>query len=736
MLNRENADGAAMSDTVLKVIAKFGERAFEKVVDAAVQAICESMVQDASNNPNAPGPYRRFKAWLAGPSPIQQQMRDALGQTFALYLQSEHGQVAQMLLDADFFKLPDVGAELQKALYPGQKVNIDKLAESWQQIWRPEYGNNIDKHRATEALNFIVDELRRAIRMQPLLQAFVTNTLTEEMLEVAQRQLDAQLEQRDLQRQQLVEQKRGNQLLEKLAIGSSSKDQQAIEETEAPPTGGSSAIMARFADDIPNRGETFIGRDDIMQRIEVRFIMQRIEVRFTAKRKRSHLLLQGFSGMGKTTIAAQYAAQWIERQQGSVLWVEANAAPSDVLLESVAGAFNQDARQSVAKEVTPTGKGNVIRQHLRQVSLLVIDNAWDGNALFDLLNATPDELPVLITARQIYSIKTGDIIPVEELAADSALAILSYHAGKTLAPEAEARAICKTLGYLPFALEIAGKLLRDQSLAELSKSLDRAHELEMPLGFTQKGRESVVALLRTSIESLPEDTRMVLITCGAFFAPRITAEMLALYSPNIDTGAARTNLVFHGLLKRLDATPEAVASYRLHDLTFSYLQTLNDDTSHQRALEACLAYLERYSEPSLTNFAALRPELDGLLAAAAWASRNGQEQAVEDFAWGLYTGPNGEDRFLVRQGRYAQAIQLLTQATATSERAGNKDTQGAHLCNLGIAYYRIGQAGRAIRYYEQSLEISLSNRWRSAARSATGAARELLSATWGTPTPN
>jgi len=176
-----------MSDTVLKVIAKFGERAFEKVVDAAVQAICESMVQDASNNPNAPGPYRRFKAWLAGPSPIQQQMRDALGQTFALYLQSEHGQVAQMLLDADFFKLPDVGAELQKALYPGQKVNIDKLAESWQQIWRPEYGNNIDKHRATEALNFIVDELRRAIRMQPLLQAFVTNTLTEEMLEVAQR---------------------------------------------------------------------------------------------------------------------------------------------------------------------------------------------------------------------------------------------------------------------------------------------------------------------------------------------------------------------------------------------------------------------------------------------------------------------------------------------------------------------------------------------------------------------
>ncbi|MDX2137661.1 MAG: tetratricopeptide repeat protein, partial [Chloroflexota bacterium] len=310
------------------------------------------------------------------------------------------------------------------------------------------------------------------------------------------------------------------------------------------------------------------------------------------------------------------------------------------------------------------------------------------------------------------------------------------------------QALCAALGNHAFGIEVAGKTLKaNRWTAKLLREKIAAapHALTMPLDFALAGRESTARLLQTSLDALPDDARAVFFACGAFFAPRITAEMIMRFfvgkpevtdemlanvrssvpeaaqmsddelRPQIERALAQqpvdvtsadtalTTLALHGLLTPIPASSDAVASVRLHDLAYSYASAQADAGQRKRALVACLAYVARYNAPSLPNFAALRPELDNLLRAADWAAANGHDAAVEQFAWDLYaTG----SEYLDLGGFSAQATRLLEQAAAAAGRGGNKRDQGAHLGNLGNAYSDLGQVERAIEYHEQALAIS------------------------------
>ncbi|MBZ0275731.1 MAG: DUF4062 domain-containing protein [Anaerolineae bacterium] len=111
--------------------------------------------------------------------------------------------------------------------------------------------------------------------------------------------------------------------------------------------------------------------------------------------------------------------------------------------------------------------------------------------------------------------------------------------------------------------------------------------------------------------------------------------------------ATLTLLARRGLADHRPATENTVASYQVHDLAHSYARAQQSATAQERALTACLMYTKKYKQPSLANFAALRPTLDTLMGAADWALENGNFQKTEDFAWGLNGAADG---FLTLQG--------------------------------------------------------------------------------------
>ncbi len=505
-----------------------------------------------------------------------------------------------------------------------------------------------------------------------------------------------------------------------------------IEERLRRRPAAASAVHITDPDDVPERAPKLFGRDDLLKQIAAGLTGN------------DPLLLQGFSGMGKTALAAQAVFDWLKAGKGNALWLKAGSASAEELFQALARPFG--ASQAVAAQ-TGDALLQTVRALLRQtgIKLLVLDDCWNAKALTTVLKAVPSDLPVLLTARREYGIR--QTLKVDALLPDQALELLGFHANQNFTDDPAARELCKQLGYLPFALRIAGINLQKQyhlKPAELSlKIKNTAHDLTVPLDFAEDGRENVASLLKISLDALDAETRAVFIACGAFFAPTITPEIMMRFlvdkpevsdeqladirakvpdtadmsddtlrmamqnilSKNVDPEPAEkhlTALAHHGLIEHIPSAEKAVAHYRLHDLAYSYARAANDDAAHHRALDACLAYMEHYDEPSLVNFAALRPELPNLLAAADWAFATGRYTDVETFVWRF----EGGNKILTYQGFYNQEIELLKLALEAARRQAKPDEEGKALGTLGIAYKNLGQYDRAIQYHEQALTIS------------------------------
>jgi tetratricopeptide (TPR) repeat protein len=503
-------------------------------------------------------------------------------------------------------------------------------------------------------------------------------------------------------------------------------------------TFATTAIFAQTPDAVPEQPRKLIGRDDLLAQVHA------------ALDRGEHVLLQGFGGMGKTALAATVAVERIENGKGPSLWLKAGNAEADSLFEALARPFN--AQQTVA---SATGEAKIVlmRDMLAEkgLKLLVLDDAWNGEVLNTIMRAVPRSLPVLVTSRHRYPI--DNVVEVEELTPDAALKLLEFYAYQTYVGTrffASANDLCHKLGYHAYALEIAGKTLYVDNItpADLLKRIEDApHDMAMPGELAAARRQSIGDLIEVSLNAVKEMNEVacnVFLAFGAFFAPSATPELLALFfrgTPEISDEmlevarervpdelkeasddqlrqflqgmvlepldpapiqSVLTILVRRGLAQRITETENSIAYYRVHDLAHSYARAQNTDDHLHRALDACIAYTWQYNQPSLENFAALRPELANFMAAANWAFIVERYEAAERFAWNLYRG----SEILDLQGYYAQAVELLAQAARAAEKQNNRRNQGTHLGNLGNAYNSLGQYQQAFEYHQQALAIS------------------------------
>jgi tetratricopeptide (TPR) repeat protein len=490
--------------------------------------------------------------------------------------------------------------------------------------------------------------------------------------------------------------------------------------------------LIRHPDDLARRPKKFIGREQLRQNIHVRL------------NDGETVLLQGFGGVGKSALAAEVAAQFVNDKP--ILWIEASDSPPEILLEAITRAISLDTTRQVVGAAKIDDQIQLVRDLLRNlgVSLLVLDDEWNEHALNAMLRALPKGLPLLVTSRRRYPLDT--IFDVDTLLPDEASRLLTLHSGQEYTDTDE---LCKQLGYLPFALEIAGATLKVNlwTPIELLKRMENPlSDMKTPLTLREERRESVKALLDISLNALYQTDKLahaIFLAFGAFFAPRLTVEMLKLYfaekvevsdeilaqAPNIpamgseqmkrilqqiiaiNTTAeplkqALDTLVDYGLATSIASDDEYILSYRIHDIAYGYaaVQTITDQ--RDAGLYTCLIYAAVcYNEASPKSFRSLRPELHNLMGAVDYALNRQFWQIVEQFThlWSIHTG---EDGFLQYCGFYVEGEKLLLKALTAAREHGNQQAEGNYLASLGTAYSYLGQFDMAIKHYLQSLDIA------------------------------
>jgi tetratricopeptide (TPR) repeat protein len=235
----------------------------------------------------------------------------------------------------------------------------------------------------------------------------------------------------------------------------------------------------------------------------------------------------------------------------------------------------------------------------------------------------------------------------------------------------------------------------------------------------REGDYDVEAMLNLSYELLDADLKKYSRALGIFTAPfaKVSAQAVLGIADADELDEVLGKLMARSFLNTQSSQAVVTDLYSLHDLTRLYaIQKLLDENEYEETLT-------RYAEHFL-NWAS---EADDLYEKGSENILVGLAQFR--FIWiHLYsayerclpeqkTRPQSADRWLSNfPGRCAYVLDLhlpprektliLQTALDAARRLGDKQTEGVHLGNLGLAYAALGDARKAIEFYEQYLSIA------------------------------
>jgi len=444
-----------------------------------------------------------------------------------------------------------------------------------------------------------------------------------------------------------------------------------------------SALLLTTSEDIPAKPDKLIGRAELLTEIE-----ERLE---TDKR----VLLHGFGGTGKTALAASFVSGYLEESEGPVLWLQAGDDGPDALFDAIAGAF--EARQAISQSQNKTKAIHTLLAKA-QLSLLVLDDVWNAYALSKLSEALPEDLPLLVTARQRYpKLKRIDVGRLER---ESALELLSHHAQTPLDDSADS--LCELLGDHAFALRIAGVTLNVDELSAsdlLGSVKNDPLNMKLPADLAEQGRESVASLLNVTTQALSDEAHEALLAFGVMFTSSCTPELLSLCIRREEeaTEDALIELQKRALADRVTEAGSDVVSYRLHDLVFSFAK-VNNNLRDLTAMRACNIFLEKHQQ----HFDVLDVEINNLLGATQLAEQQDDALFV-DMMQRLSVG----DAYYQARGHSSRSVKLLESSVAIAKEIEEIEIAHHLASKLGNIYREFyGDLDNALTAYKEALYLS------------------------------
>jgi tetratricopeptide (TPR) repeat protein len=456
-------------------------------------------------------------------------------------------------------------------------------------------------------------------------------------------------------------------------------------------------------------------------------------------RKTSICTINGTAGVGKTTLALQWAHRVADQFPDGQLYVNLRGfdASGAAMLPDEAMRCFLDAF-GVAPERIPVdanAQGALYRSLLaKRRVLVVLDNAVDSNQVRTLLPGSPDCFVVVTSRNRLGGLVAREgarPLSLDILSKSEATELLARRLGpdRVAAESGSIAALIDACARLPLALAIMAArvaLRRDISLSALVMELADEHNRLDALDTGDSGDE-VRAVFSWSYQALsPQSARQFRIL-GLDPGPDASLDAIASLA-GLRAEEARRGLFELTQACLLDEYPPG--RYRLHDLlrTYAKERTLAEDSSRSRR-RAVRRILDHYLHSSALGAAALaphRPRIDlrasspgaivakiasheqamewfmseyaTLLSAIGYAVR----EKLEVYSWQL---PLVFSTFLHRRGYWHEYASTHEAALGAAVQLGDRLAQAHVHRDLGHVYSLTGRHDDARAHHVRALAL-------------------------------
>ncbi|RIK30072.1 MAG: hypothetical protein DCC55_37525, partial [Chloroflexi bacterium] len=380
----------------------------------------------------------------------------------------------------------------------------------------------------------------------------------------------------------------------------------------------------------------------------------------------------GMGGVGKSTFATHLAHALKDEFPDGVLWAHvATSDPLDVLSQW-ARAFGYDFSGLADVENRAAALRGVLAE--KRV-LLVLDDVRSVARTRPLLAGGP-RCATLLTTRDLDVATALNARPhrLGELTPEASLRLLTRILGeeRVAAEQEAAQTLCALLQYLPLAVEITAQRLVSRPRRRLADMADRLRHVEERLDLSISDR-AVRTSFQVSWESLDANLRRIFALLGVFDGRSFAADAVA-HLAGLDRYTAEDRLFALTALSLV--SEEAGDRYRQHPLLADFAA---EQLGENKIPFVDMAlYYQQFAEQNRTNYAALRPEWENLMAGMETAHRLRQWPLVLDYAESL-------TQAWFTRARYSQARRGYEWAIHAAETLADERARAESLLNLARA---------------------------------------------------
>jgi tetratricopeptide (TPR) repeat protein len=430
------------------------------------------------------------------------------------------------------------------------------------------------------------------------------------------------------------------------------------------------------------------------------------EVELTALREakqngKTSFVLHGTGGVGKTELALKFIEE-IKGEFEAHIKVDmqglANAlSPDDAMLE-VIRAFDPNV-PSLPSEQIEGLYVSLLNQHK---TLLFFDNAKDRDQVEPLNQRMAF---VIITSRTTFNVTGGFSEVTEQMSPKDARDLLYSIAGEERF-DGKADEFAYIAGYLPMALSPLASILADDVTEDAAALIERYSDRKERLRLADPNREnlSVAASLDLSYERLSDELKVRWRKLAVFPADFDLEALKAFWE---DENAKESHAIL--VKSNLVIFDKKSKRSRLHDLARDYTREKLSDKEFFAAEMLHTAYygllFANFNTASLENLAIF--DLERTNIETGFALLREKMEFSDELAriCDYYTGYLVVNEILLLRLHPREYIKWVEIGLSASRKIGDREGEGSHLGNLGIAYNNLSEYQKAIEYYEQALTI-------------------------------
>lgn len=462
----------------------------------------------------------------------------------------------------------------------------------------------------------------------------------------------------------------------------------------------------------------FVGREEKLEELDVQ-LQHNDRVAITA--------VVGMGGVGKTELVLQYSINQLQQRKyiSSLCWLRAR---NQVIATQIITFAQTKLGLNIPEQLEIAAKVEYCWQHwIDGESLIIIDDVMDYKAIEEYLPPPDPRFKLLITTRLDLG-KSFNIIRINELDECNSILLLESLLGqdRVQLQYNEAKILCRSVGYLPLALELLGRFLSqkpDWTIIKLQNALNEKSLEIIALSSPEYGmtaKHGLIATLELSWQDLDKPEQDLACLLSLFSDVPILWSLvencfITTQSDDLEDYRDR-GLINRHLLKRVGNR-----TYQLHQIIQEFFRIKMKQSTQdlsQNKLFLQFSSVMRSKAQEISSGYGNENNKDEKWNEINWLVCHIEENFDQCMNLGIYDVAAylevGIAYYLTSVGLYHRVI---SKCNSLDGKISNSLLEIYRLQYLGISYKNIALYKNSIYYYSQLIKFAQKNdlpRWISA----------------------